>query len=54
MEAEYNFNNKILALDLMKCRERCGNTPKEKYVSRKGKKIIHTVNKQLLYSVIHL
>ena len=39
MEAEYNFNNKILALDLMKCRERCGNTPKEKYVSRKGKKL---------------
>ena len=55
MEAEFNFDNKILVRDLMQCAEKCGNIPKEQYGSRKVKKsIIHTVNKQLLYDVIHL
>ena len=37
MEVDFNFNNKILERYLMKYTERGGNTPKEKYGSRKVK-----------------
>ena len=55
MDVDFKFNNKILARDLIKCLERGGDVPKEKYGIRKGKKsIMHAVKKQLLYNVIHL
>ena len=55
MEADFKFNNEILERDLMKYSKRNRNVPKEKYGSRKGRKaIFNTVNKQLLYDVIHL
>ena len=37
MEAEFNFNNKILEIKLMQCSERGGNFPKEQYDIRKEK-----------------
>ena len=40
MEVDFKFNNKILARDLIKCLERGGDVPKEKYGIRKGKKSI--------------
>ena len=37
MEAQFNFNNRIMARDLVQCAERGVNAPKEKYGSRKEK-----------------
>ena len=55
METDFNFNNKILARDLIQFAEKGDNIPREKYGIRKGiKSIMHTVNKQILYDVIHL
>ena len=55
MEADFNFNKNILEIYLMKCAERGGNTPKEKYGRRKeNKSIMHAVKKRLLYNMVHL
>lgn len=55
LEADFNFNNKVLAKQIMHCAERNHNLPQEQYGSRKGKKaILHAVNKRLLYDIIHL
>ena len=36
MEADFNFNNKILARDLIQFAEKGDNIPREKYGIRKG------------------
>ena len=40
MEVDLNIKNKILALELIQCAEISGNILKEKYESRKVKKMI--------------
>ena len=46
MEAGFNSNSNILERDLIQRVERGRNSPKEKYIIRKGKtSITHVVNK---------
>ena len=55
IEVDFKFNNNILARDLMKCAQRIGTSPREKYSRRNEEKIImYAVNKQLLYDTIQL
>lgn len=55
MEADFNFNNKLLGRDVMTCAEANNNIPQEQYGSQKHKtSILHAVNKRLLYNIIHL
>lgn len=54
-EADFNFNNKKVGRDMLKCAEVNKLIPREQYGSRKNKKaILHVFNKKLLYDVIHL
>ena len=40
IEVDFKFNNNILARDLMKCAQRIGTSPREKYSRRNEEKII--------------
>ena len=44
MEADFDFDNKILVRDLIKCAERYRNIPKEQYGRRKGKNPLCTLS----------
>ena len=44
MDAGFNFNNNILARDLMKCAEIGSNVTKKKYGIRKGKMPLCTLS----------
>ena len=55
MEADFNFNNKIMARMVIKCIEENNLIPKEQYRSRKLHKVIDQVaNKCLLYNLAYL
>ena len=55
LEADFNFNNKKLGRDILRCAEHNNLLPREQYGSRKCKRaILHVVNKRLLYDSIHL
>ena len=55
MEADFNYNNKIMARIVMKCAKDNNLLPKEQYSSRKVLKAINQVaNKYLIYDLAHL
>ena len=54
MEADFNFNNKVIARDIMNCVEQNHLFPMEQYSSHKGHQIIHqATNKRLVYGIAH-
>jgi len=55
IEADFNFNKKLLAKDTMRCAEVNKLLSQEQYGSRKGHRAIDQVNnKRLLYDITHL
>ena len=55
IEADFNFNNKIMARMVMQYIEDNKLIPQEQYRSRKGHKAIEQVNnKRLLYDITHI
>ena len=55
MEAEFNFNNKVMAKKTLECAERNGILPPQQYGSRKVLRAIsQACNKRLLYYLNHV
>ena len=55
IEADFNYNNKIIVRIVMKCTKNNNLIPKEQYSSRKALKAINQVsNKYLIYDLAHL
>ena len=55
MEADFNFNNKVIARSIMKYAEENNLLPAEQYVSRKLHHMAsQAINKRLVYDISHL
>ena len=55
IEVDFNFNNKIIARDVLRYADDNELLPKEQYGSRKGYRASYqAVNKRLLYDLVYL